>query len=499
MLPLGAHAETPLSAIDWLAEHSIKGSPKLSSTPNLRENPALSATVSTDIEVTVLRDIQRDAVGLLPPEVTGLPVTLWRNSTTQDLLSLLEASQVSQNPSIQSLTMRVMLAEGDAPYDSNGKFNFLRAKLEKLIQYGAIDPALAMLERAAPLPAPLVPILFDLSMYSEALEPACEQVLQLGAAFENDSARIYCLARRGEWQSANIMLTTAEALQSLTPRETAMLHFFLETGSEKISDLYFSADSVPTPLEYRLYEAFGEPVPANNLPLAFSVAELSGDKGWKAQLEAAERLSKSGVFSDNQLLGLLTKKPAPASGGIWDRVTMIQDLEQALEANAPARISVALRTVWSALGTSALATPIARLFYKRLVAANLLKQDLVLVHEMGLLTDHYQDAAKALITRSRKHRLEVAVALNRFTFFSPRNEFEQAILKAYKTPRIPYSVSNLLAQGKLGEVILNATLQFEKGSDGDLKDLIEALSTLRHIGLDDTARRATLSLIKLGY
>jgi hypothetical protein len=278
-----------------------------------------------------------------------------------------------------------------------------------------------------------------------------------------------------------------------------MLHFFLETGSEKISDLYFSADSVPTPLEYRLYEAFGEPVPANNLPLAFSVAELSGDKGWKAQLEAAERLSKSGVFSDNQLLGLLTKKPAPASGGIWDRVTMIQDLEQALEANAPARISVALRTVWSALGTSALATPIARLFYKRLVEANLLKQDLVLVHEMGLLTDHYQDAAKALITRSRKHRLEVAVALNRFTFFSPRNEFEQAILKAYKTPRIPYSVSNLLAQGKLGEVILNATLQFEKGSDGDLQDLIEALSTLRHIGLDDTARRATLSLIKLGY
>ena len=110
MLPLGVHAETPLSAIDWLAEHSIKGSPKLSSTPNLRENPALSATVSTDIEVTVLRDIQRDAVGLLPPEVTGLPVTLWRNSTTQDLLSLLEASQVSQNPSIQSLTMRVMLA-----------------------------------------------------------------------------------------------------------------------------------------------------------------------------------------------------------------------------------------------------------------------------------------------------------------------------------------------------------------------------------------------------
>ena len=58
---------------------------------------------------------------------------------------------------------------------------------------------------------------------------------------------------------------------------------------------------------------------------------------------------------------------------------------------------------------------------------------------------------------------------------------------------------NLLAQGKLGEVILNATLQFKKGSDGDLQDLIEALSTLRHIGLDATARRATLSLIKLGY
>jgi hypothetical protein len=49
----------------------------------------------------------------------------------------------------------------------------------------------------------------------------------------------------------------------------------------------------------------------------------------------------------------------------------------------------------------------------------------------------------------------------------------------------------------LGEVILNAMIQFEKGAAGDLQDLLESLSTFRLIGLEDTARRAALALVML--
>ena len=43
---------------------------------------------------------------------------------------------------------------------------------------------------------------------------------------------------------------------------------------------------------------------------------------------------------------------------------------------------------------------------------------------------------------------------------------------------MPFLVEQKLNQGKLGEVILNALLQFENRIDGNLKDFSESLSTL---------------------
>lgn len=91
----------------------------------------------------------------------------------------------------------------------------------------------------------------------------------------------------------------------------------------------------------------------------------------------------------------------------------------------------------------------------------------------------------------------VSLATGDFTAYTPQSEFEKTIQDAFQTPRIPYSVNQLMSQGKLGEVILNAMIQFEKGAAGDLQDLLESLSTLRLIGLEDTARRAALALVML--
>ena len=78
------------------------------------------------------------------------------------------------------------------------------------------------------------------------------------------------------------------------------------------------------------------------------------------------------------------------------------------------------------------------------------------------------------------------------------NEIEKIILKVFTNPSMPFLVEQKLNQGKLGEVILNALLQFETGIDGDLKDFSESLSTLNFIGLDNTARRAALTHLVVG-
>ena len=498
LLPGYLAAETPLSAIDWLDEQRLGLVTEPGQNQIKPSEPPVSSSVNRpDIEVSTLSEIQSDSVGLLPPSVTGFPLTMWHNSSTKDLVTLLGNVPVSHNPAIQSLTLRVLLAEGDAPSDSEGKFTFFAARLKKLIDYGAIDPALALVERAAPLPAPLVPLLFDLSLLSDTLQPACDQVLQLGPSYPHDDARIYCLARRGDWLTATLMLDTTSALGTISARKTALIQLFLEDEAFDTLAIQLPPSSAPTPLEFRLYEAIGEPLTAASLPRAFAVSDLSGEHGWKAQLQAAERLIEFGALGDNRFLGIYTDNEPAASGGIWDRISVIQNLDQALLDENGSAIALNLDEAWQLLGETPLAAPIARIFSARLLSAELSSGGAQLAAKIALLSPSYETAAQIISPMSEQDAFLVSIATGNFSTFSPKSEFEKTIQDAFNDPRVPYSVNQLMSQGKLGEVILNAMIQFEKGASGDLQDLLEALSTLRLIGLEDTARRATLALVLL--
>lgn len=498
LLPGYLAAETPLSAIDWLDEQRLGLVIEPIQNQIKPSEPPVSSSVNRpDIEVSTLSEIQSDSVGLLPPSVTGFPLTMWHNSSTKDLVTLLGNVPVSHNPAIQSLTLRVLLAEGDAPSDSEGKFTFFAARLKKLIDYGAIDPALALVERAAPLPAPLVPLLFDLSLLSDTLQPACDQVLQLGPSYPHDDARIYCLARRGDWLTATLMLDATSALGTISARKTALIKLFLEDEAFDTLAIQLPPSSAPTPLEFRLYEAIGEPLTAASLPRAFAVSDLSGEHGWKAQLQAAERLIEFGALGDNRFLGIYTDNEPAASGGIWDRISVIQNLDQALLDENGSAIALNLDEAWQLLGETPLAAPIARIFSARLLSAELSGGSAQLAAKIALLSPSYETAAQIISPMSEQDAFLVSIATGDFSTFSPKSEFEKTIQDAFNDPRVPYSVNQLMSQGKLGEVILNAMIQFEKGASGDLQDLLEALSTLRLIGLEDTARRATLALVLL--
>jgi hypothetical protein len=70
-----------------------------------------------------------------------------------------------------------------------------------------------------------------------------------------------------------------------------------------------------TPLDWKIYEAIGEPLPTASLPVAFAYAELAPAAGWKAQIEAAERLTRAGTIAPNVILGLYTERdPRPRAG-----------------------------------------------------------------------------------------------------------------------------------------------------------------------------------------
>ena len=73
----------------------------------------------------------------------------------------------------------------------------------------------------------------------------------------------------------------------------------------------------------------------------------------------------------------------------------------------------------------------------------------------------------------------------------------QAVADAFHGAGVPQSLSNRLARGHLGEVILQAMDLFAEGAAGDLRALTSALATFRAVDLEDTARRAALQVLIL--
>ena len=62
-----------------------------------------------------------------------------------------------------------------------------------------------------------------------------------------------------------------------------------------------------------MFEAIGQAIPTTSLAVAFAQADLRANIGWKARIEAGERLARTGAVSDNQLVGLYTERRAAAS------------------------------------------------------------------------------------------------------------------------------------------------------------------------------------------
>ena len=134
----------------------------------------------------------------------------------------------------------------------------------------------------------------------------------------------------GDWRAASLTLGTANALGLVTDEEDALLLRFLDPDLFE-GDPILTIPRATTPLTFRLYEAIGEGRATTGLPLAFAHADLEERAGWKARLDAAERLARTAALSENRLLGIYFEGKPSASGMIWDRVAALQAFDTALE------------------------------------------------------------------------------------------------------------------------------------------------------------------------
>jgi hypothetical protein len=259
----------------------------------------------------------------------------------------------------------------------------------------------------------------------------------------------------------------------------------------------------PTPLEFRLFEAIGEPLPTAPLPLAYSVLDLSGDNGWRAQIEAAERLARVGSLPANRLLGLYTQRKAAASGGVWDRVRAFQEFERALEQRRSDKIRQSLMKIWPQMASARLLPQFAELYGRELSQARLRGRAAHHAQMARYLSPQYEDLSHSDPATGDEARFFKAIAQGQPPVPPlPRLPHAQAIAAGFGAKTIgaaamPDILRDHLDQGRLGEAILRTVSLFSSGAEGNGQDLSDALASLRAMGLEDTARRAAMELVIL--
>lgn len=487
-------AEAPLSAIDWLSQ-SVTVIPTPAA--QLPAEPAVSAgAVPADVSVSTLDGPSPDAAGLLPPHITGFPRALWGLGRTEEIAATITAERTGTLPALQALLMTVLLAEADPPADAGGRGVLLLARIDKLLDMGALDQAAALMAAAGSRAPEFFRRSFDVALLTGTEDQACQTMRAAPDLAPTFPARIFCLARSGDWNAAALTLRTAQALGYVTDAEDALLSRFLDP------DLYEAEAELPpparpTPLVWRMYEAVGEPLSTGSLPLAFAHAELREAAGWKAQIEAAERLARAGAIQPNQLLGLYTERLPAASGGVWDRVDAFQRLDSAVAAGDAAAVERWLAPAWDRMIEAELEVPFATIYARSLLSMPLAGQTEALALRIGLLSPDYEAAAALRAPKDGTEAFLMALARGTAQGVTPNDSMGRAIAPAFADAAPSAEAQELLEAGRLGEALLLAIDRIGRGVQGDLRGVTEGLALLRRVGLEDVARRTALELLLL--
>jgi hypothetical protein len=485
-------AETPLSAIDWLSKSVTTPAP-------LSETEAAKGVTPSDVTVMVLGGPSPDAAGTLPPSATGFPRALWGLGPGAEIVALIGAERPDPLPALRMLKMRILLAEADPPADLTPPGRLLLARIDRLLDMGAIEEAGALAAAGIQVGGPEADLFrrsFDVAMLAGTEDRACTEMRAQPQLAPTFPARIFCLARAGDWGAAALTLRTAQALGHISPEEDALLSRFLDP------DLYEGEPALTpprpiTPLAWRMLDAVGEGLPTATLPLAFSHAELRDTAGWKAQIEAAERLARAGVLDANALLGIYTERLPAASGGVWDRVEAFQRFDTALQAGDPGAVAASLPRAWMQMSGAELEVPFATLFAEDLLRLPLTAEAGALAFRVALLSPVYERAAAARTPLDTQEAFLIGLARGDLAGVTPPDSLARAIAPAFLRPEPGAALSRLLVEERLGEAILTAIDSVGRGVQGDLRGVTEGLSLLRMVGLEQVARQTALQLMLL--
>lgn len=504
-----ARAKPPLSASDWLSG-SVQQPDNISSwrpgdprPPELKRKTKREIAPTGAVEpvgVTRLGEGNPDGKGTVSPRAAGLPPDLWGASESSLLVRLIQQSS-PRLPAMRRLERRLLAAQLRPPQAAPGQDGALfLARVDKLLDMGATGAARELLLAAGPADPERFRRLFDIALLSGDEAKACETMDRTPGVAPSFPARIFCLALGGDWTAAALVFHGAEALGRIDPETGALLARYLDDAyADGAEDL--APPRVVTPLDLRLHEAIGQPLPSSALPLAFALADLDENGGWKARLDAAERLARAGAIPASQLRMIYLEQKPAASGGVWDRAATVQKLAEALAARDIPASAAALPPAFRAMVAAGLGPAFADMVGAEVGAMGLDGEAGRIALALAL-----QAAQPQVVADPPADASAFDLWLLRFAEGEPESappadghEDRAALLfPAFLGPSeqdLPEDAARLILDNRRGEALLTAIADTDAGLDGDLARAARGLRVLRVLGQHEIARQAMVELV----
>ncbi|MDM7458766.1 MAG: hypothetical protein P3W94_005305 [Paracoccus sp. (in: a-proteobacteria)] len=469
--------DAPLSASDWLSG-SLRGPERESSAwrpgdvppPPRRDQPrALPVAESGAVGPVMVSRLDLgdpDSSGSISARRAGLPPDLWAGSAAGDLAQGLLAVP-ARLQAMQGLLRRMLSAQLQPPVpdtrataaEAAPRGTLFLARVDRLLDMGALSEAQALLLAAGPSDPEVFRRLFDIALLEGDEHRACRIMDGTPGVAPSFAARIFCLAQTGDWAAAAVSLRGAEALGLIDDREAVMLTHFLDDAFVDGDEMLEIPERI-TPLEFRIHEAVGQPLPTAGLPLAFAQSDLRMNSGFKARLEAAERLARAGGLAPEQLRQIYGEQRPAASGGVWERAGVMRTLNAALQTGD---LSQALPRAFDEFRAADMADLLAAMVAYELPA-----------NYMG---DERVAQIAALLRQWRGLPVPADLAL------PVPPELVAPPVEAPETRR--------------GEALLVAMEDIDAALEGDLARAGRGLAMLRALGLNEDARRAEAQIVTL--
>ncbi len=496
LTPLPALAQEPLSAIGWLSE-SVAMPVAIPPDAGALPLPEASGAPSEQVDVTVLGSGPDDGAGLNDGAEAGLTEPFWGSTATDEALHVLAAAPSGTIPALRQLLGAILTARLVPPADSAQTGALVLARIDRLLDLGALDQAAALAAAAGPTTPDLFRRSFDVALLTGNEDAACTRLRDAPAIAPALTTRIFCLARGGDWQAATLTFDTAVALGQVGGGDAAVLARFLDPDSDDDAEALERPETV-TPLALRLFEAIGEPIPTYGLPLAFAHADLRSTSGWKTRIEAAERLAREDALPPERLRAIYLERRPAASGGVWDRAAAMQQLDAALVARDAAAVSQALVRAWAVMQQADLEMPLAALVARPAARIALSGPAAGIAFRLSLL-DAAAAAGDPPAVATPEERFAAAIGAGRVPDAPPFGGLARAIAPAFAdaAPPAPADLAEMLSQDRRGEAVLAALARIDEGVSGDLRRVTEGLVVLRLAGLDRVARQAAVELLLL--